>query len=85
MTIFPSFPVVTLWSIKTRSSVVSCRFVRSVGGTFELQLTQGEDIVVTQSFIDEESLRTYADALRDRLKPLGTLQSKNADPDWKAS
>ena len=80
-----SLPPVTLWSIHTRSSVVSCLLVRSNNGLFELHLTQGNDVVVTQPFVDEASLRSYADALHQRLMPLGDVQSKDADPDRKAS
>lgn len=81
----PLLPPVTLWRIHTRSSVVSCLLVRSLSGAFELHLTQGDDVVVTQQFMDEQSLRRYADALRERLLPLADVGSKDADSGWKAN
>lgn len=81
----PSLAPVTLWSIQTRTSVVSCELVHSPDGRFELHLKQSDEVVVTQPFLDEESLRGYADALRERLSPLANVESTDGHPDRKAS
>lgn len=67
-----------LWSINTRSSVISCEVSALLNGACELRVYQSGELAVQEIFQNQENVERYSNALRERMLPLAVV-----DPEGK--
>lgn len=69
----PSHMSRVLWSLNTRSSLISCEVADLPNGAWELRVYQSGELAVREIFQSHETAERYSIALRDRLLPLAVV------------